>query len=137
MARSDGDLVSIERSLGLKSDRGISRQGNKDNPVVSSARIRMLRNQWIHSHRHFNQIQDLLSDIKSIAEQYVSKPNTEIRSSPALEQASLNLFSRYGPILWPGPGCERPNWLESPSLERYDGRYPKELHHSDAEDRQT
>lgn len=27
--RSDGDLVTIERSLGLKSERGISRQGNK------------------------------------------------------------------------------------------------------------
>jgi hypothetical protein len=115
MARSDGDLVSIERSLGLKSDRGISRQGNKDNPVV----------------------QDLLSDIKNIAQQYVSKPNTEIRSSPALEQASLDLFSRYGPILWPGPGGERPNWLESPSPDRYDGRYPKDLHFADAADRQT
>jgi hypothetical protein len=43
MARSDGDLVSIERSLGLKSDRGISRQGNKDNPVVSIAHIKIPR----------------------------------------------------------------------------------------------
>ncbi|SMY22154.1 unnamed protein product [Zymoseptoria tritici ST99CH_1A5] len=116
MARSDGDLVSIERSLGLKSDRGISRQGNKDSPVV----------------------QDLLSDIKVIAEQYVSKPNTEIRSSASLEKASLDLFSRYGPILWPDFGDdERPNWLETPSLEKYDGRYPKDLHYSDEPDRQT
>ncbi|KJX94429.1 hypothetical protein TI39_contig4195g00003 [Zymoseptoria brevis] len=116
MARSDGDLVSIERSLGLKSDRGISRQGNKDSPVV----------------------QDLLSDIKVIAEQYVSKPNTEIRSSASLEKASLDLFSRYGPILWPDFGDdERPNWLETPSLEGYDGRYPKDLHYSDGPDRQT
>lgn len=84
------------------------------------------------------QVQDLLSDIKVIAEQYVSKPNTEIRSSASLEKASLDLFSRYGPILWPDFGDdERPNWLETPSLEKYDGRYPKDLHYSDEPDRQT
>lgn len=64
-------------------------------------------------------IQELLADIKSIALRYTGKPNTEIRTSAVLEQESLDLFKKYGPVVWPSESKERPNWLAEPSTERY------------------
>jgi hypothetical protein len=63
-------------------------------------------------------IQELLADIKNIALQYTDKPNTEIRASSVLEQNSLELFGKYGPLIWPSADEERPNWLAEPSAER-------------------
>ncbi|CAK3919221.1 Hypothetical predicted protein [Lecanosticta acicola] len=112
--KGDRDLVGIERSLGLRSVRGISRQANKDAPPIRS----------------------LLEGIRIIAQAYVTRSNGEIRSSQVLKDDAHDLLEQYGPDIWPGPEHERPPWLEEPSTTNFDGKYPQHRYYTDPADRE-
>ncbi|EME41345.1 hypothetical protein DOTSEDRAFT_55191 [Dothistroma septosporum NZE10] len=114
MLRWDRNLLGLERSLGLRSERGISRQSNKDAPPI----------------------EQLLDSIKLIARRWVAATNREIRTSEVLKQDALGLFDEYGPTIWPDDGI-RPSWLEEPSDDAYEGRYPRDLFYSDPDDREV
>ncbi|KAF7191962.1 hypothetical protein HII31_06607 [Pseudocercospora fuligena] len=113
--RNQRDVLSIERTLGLKSERGISRQSNKEAPPIEAA----------------------LKGIKLIQTAYVHKSLDEIRDSQPLKDDATRLFNKYAPQIWPGPENGLPAWLEEPSETRSDGRYPKSLHYTDIHDRET
>ncbi|KXT05540.1 hypothetical protein AC578_3675 [Pseudocercospora eumusae] len=113
--RNQRDVLTIERTLGLKSERGISRQSNKDAPPIEAA----------------------LKGIKLIQTTYVHKSLDEIRDSQPLKDDAMRLFNKYAPQIWPSPEDGRPPWLEEPSNTRHDGCYPKSLHYTDIHDRET
>lgn len=110
--RNQTDVLSIERTLGLKSERGISRQGNKDSPPIEA----------------------ILKGIKLIMVAYVNQDLTIIRDSDALKAEATTLFDQYGPQIWPGPDEPRPHWLEEPNEMRHEGKYPKACHYTIPED---
>jgi hypothetical protein len=112
IGRNVTDVLSIERQLGLKSERGISRQGNKDAPPVEAA----------------------LQGIKLIMIAYVDKELHEIRESEALKAEATALLDKHGPQIWPDPDEERPHWLEEPSVDRHQGLYPQSRHFSNKDD---
>lgn len=114
MLRWDRNLLGLERSLGLRSERGISRQSNKDAPPI----------------------EQLLDSIKAIARRWVSATNREIRTSAVLKRDALGLFDDYGPTIWPDAEV-RPSWLEHPSADAYEGRYPTHLYYSNPDDREV
>ncbi|EME88858.1 uncharacterized protein MYCFIDRAFT_170427 [Pseudocercospora fijiensis CIRAD86] len=97
-------VLSIEQTLGLKSERGISRQSNKDAPPVKAA----------------------LKGIKMIQTAHVHRPLDEIRDSQPLKDDATRLFHKYAPQIWPGPENDPPAWLEEPSPTRHDARYPRQ-----------
>ncbi|KAF2208072.1 hypothetical protein CERZMDRAFT_88019 [Cercospora zeae-maydis SCOH1-5] len=110
--RNQTDVLSIERTLGLKSERGVSRQGNKDSPPIEA----------------------ILKGIKLIMVAYVNQDLPVIRDSEALKADAMSLFDKHGPQIWPGPNEPRPHWLEEPSETRHDGKYPKARHYTVPED---
>lgn len=111
----DRDLVGLERSLGLKSSRGISRQSNKDSPPI----------------------QAIVNGMKKIAKEYVDLTTSEIRQSEPLRQEVNDLFEEYAPVIWPDESHQQPEWLEDPDPFKFEGRYPRRLCYSDEEDRET
>lgn len=110
--RNQTDVLSIERTLGLKSERGVSRQGNKDSPPIEA----------------------ILKGIKNIMVAYVNQDLTIIRDSDKLKAEATALFDKYGPLIWPAPDEPRPHWIEEPSETRYDGKYPQARHYTIPED---
>ncbi|KAM3413558.1 hypothetical protein BST61_g11546 [Cercospora zeina] len=110
--RNQTDVLSIERTLGLKSERGVSRQGNKDSPPIEA----------------------ILKGIKLIMVAYVNQDLTVIRDSEALKAEATALFDKHGPQIWPGPDEPRPHWIEEPSETRHDGKYPQVRHYAVPED---
>ncbi|PPJ54096.1 hypothetical protein CBER1_06333 [Cercospora berteroae] len=110
--RNQTDVLSIERTLGLKSERGVSRQGNKESPPIEA----------------------ILKGIKLIMVAYVNQDLTVIRDSEALKADATTLFDKHGPQIWPGPDEPRPHWIEEPSETRHDGKYPKARHYTIPED---
>lgn len=112
--KGERDLVGIERSLGLRSTRGISRQTNKTAPPI----------------------QAILDGIKRISKAHVTSSNTEIRASRALKDEALQLLDDHGPQIWPDPAEERPAWLEQPSTTAFDGKYPRDLYYNRPADRE-
>lgn len=112
--KHDRDLVGLERSLGFRSNRGISRQSNKD---------------WLP-------IQAIVQGMKRIAKQYVELTTGEIRQSESLRQAVTDLFEEWAPTIWPDEDQPQPDWLEDPDPFKFEGRYPRRLHYNDEEDRE-
>ncbi|KAF2167235.1 hypothetical protein M409DRAFT_22663 [Zasmidium cellare ATCC 36951] len=113
--RFERDLVGLERSLGLRSNRGISRQSNKDSPPI----------------------QAIVNGMKKIAKEYVDLTTSEIRQSEPLRQEVNDLFEEYAPVIWPDENHQQPEWLEDPDPYKFEGRYPRRLCYSDEEDRET
>ncbi|KAI5360713.1 hypothetical protein Slin15195_G086290 [Septoria linicola] len=99
--RNQTDVLSIERTLGLKSERGVSRQGNKESPPIEA----------------------ILKGIKMIMVAYVNQDLTIIRDSDALKAEATALFDKHAPAIWPGPDEPRPHWIEEPSETRLKERF--------------
>lgn len=78
--RNQVDVLSLERTLGLKSERGISRQHNKESPPIDAA----------------------LRVIKDIQVRFVDQELDQIRSSQALKDEASSLFDTYGKLLKSG-----------------------------------
>lgn len=113
-SRFDRELVGLERSLGFRSNRGISRQSNRD---------------WLP-------IQAIVQGMKRIAKQYVHLTTGEIRASASLMQEVTDLFEEWAPTIWPNEDQAQPDWLEDPDPYRFEGRYPRRLQYNVEEDRE-
>lgn len=109
-------ILDIEKSLGFKWARGLSRQGE-------SLLVPRLR--------------ELLRDVDLLKVKFVGLDRQQLWSSTSFKEQCEILFEIYGPDLWPPRSLDRTSWLVSSAVNEYHGLYPRDLCYFDDTDRET
>ncbi|KAK5757404.1 hypothetical protein LTS12_012487 [Elasticomyces elasticus] len=100
------DIGAIEKSLGIKWTRGLSRESGR-------LKIPIIR--------------ELEHALKQVIRQYANVLSpTELETSAELEAAANAIFNSLGARVWPD-GSENPEWLAEATRDNLNGYYPENL----------
>ncbi|KAK5680206.1 hypothetical protein LTS10_007133 [Elasticomyces elasticus] len=109
------DIGAIEKSLGIKWTRGLSRESGR-------LKIPIIR--------------ELEYALKQVVRQYANVLSpTELETSAELEAAANAIFNSLGARVWPD-GSENPEWLAEATRDNLNGYYPENLFFSSEQLRQ-
>ncbi|KAK5691499.1 hypothetical protein LTR97_011492 [Elasticomyces elasticus] len=108
----------IEKGLGIKWARGLSRHGGRLKIPV---------------------IRDLEKEMRQVVEKYSVLSQREVLASSELEDAANRFFDSVGPRMWPtpeeDPDDSRLEYLAVASQDNLEGHYPRDLYYAVEEDR--
>lgn len=113
MVRPRG-VLAIEKCLGFKSLRGISRSPRSKHPPGAS----------------IAELEDGIDYFKMI---YGGLDMVEVRKSRMLHDEIIQLFESIGPAMWPSQ-TPTPSWLVDATLNDLDGHYPRNLRFDNLQD---
>ena len=109
-------ILVIEKSLGFKWPRGISRK-KKDSCQVPKVKA-------------------LLDDIEPLKRKFQKYLPSKLRDCKEFVDRSEQLFLKYGPQLWPPPPTDTSDWLVDAAVNDHGGLYCRNLQYYNSKDRE-
>ncbi|KAK5169439.1 uncharacterized protein LTR77_005415 [Saxophila tyrrhenica] len=114
--RSKGSITTLERQLGFKWAKGLSRE-TKDSAQSEPIRI-------------------LLARIDELKRAHQNSLPTPLPGLPDLQHEIEQLFRTVGPDLWPNPPTDTSGWLCDPAVEDWNGNWTRYLRFDDLDDKE-